>query len=114
MAKPELEFGPTDSMPWTQQTEGVEGMLERVLAHDPETGDLTRLAKWEPGTDSSSLGVQAHSFWEEVLILEGSIEDLTLGTTFYKGYYACRPPGMRHGPWRSVEGVLQLEIRIYH
>lgn len=113
MSKPELEFHDTGSMPWSLQAEGVEGMLEKVLASDPDTGDLTRLTRWEPGTDSSSLGVQAHSFWEEVFILDGSIEDLTLHKRFGSGFYACRPPGMKHGPWRSAEGVVQLEIRTH-
>jgi hypothetical protein len=25
--------------------------------------------------------------------------------------YACRPPGMEHGPWRSESGVVMLEVR---
>ncbi|HAQ23672.1 MAG TPA: cupin, partial [Acidimicrobiaceae bacterium] len=25
--------------------------------------------------------------------------------------YACRPPGMPHGPWTSDEGVLMIEFR---
>ena len=88
-------------------------MVEKVLASDPDTGDLTRLTRWAPGTDTSSLGVQSHAFWEEVFILEGSIEDLTLGEVFGRGFYACRPPAMKHGPWRTVEGVTQLEIRTH-
>ena len=113
MSKPELEFHDTDSLPWIQQADGVEGMLEKVLARDARTGGVTRLSRWLPGTDSTPLGVQAHGFWEEVFILDGSIEDLALGEVFYKGFYACRPPGMKHGPWRTDEGVMQLEIRSY-
>lgn len=113
MAKPELEFTPTEHLPWTQQVGGVPGMMERVLAADSESGDLTRLSWWKPGTDSSSLGVQAHNYWEEVLILDGEIEDVSLRQTFRKGFYACRPPGMKHGPWRTEGGVFQLELRRY-
>jgi hypothetical protein len=25
--------------------------------------------------------------------------------------YACRPPGMAHGPWRSTAGALLIEWR---
>jgi hypothetical protein len=25
--------------------------------------------------------------------------------------YACRPPGMKHGPYRTEEGVTTLEVR---
>jgi hypothetical protein len=44
-------------------------------------------------------------------ILEGDFTDLTLGETFGPGMYACRPPGMLHGPWRTDAGALILEIR---
>jgi hypothetical protein len=59
------------------------------------------------------MGVQQHDFWEEVWILEGSIHDLTLDRMFVAGMYACRPPGMPHGPWRSPDGCRTLEIRYY-
>ena len=49
-----------------------------------------------------------HDVWEEVLILEGSFHDLTLGRTFTPGWYACRPPGMRHGPYECPDGCLAL------
>jgi len=25
--------------------------------------------------------------------------------------YACRPPGMKHGPYRTEEGCMTLEVR---
>lgn len=31
--------------------------------------------------------------------------------TFHAGQFACRPPGMPHGPWRSEEGVSTYEVR---
>ena len=73
----------------------------------------TRILRFEPGTDTSSMGVQRHDFWEEVLILEGDFFDVSLGETFVKGMYACRPPGMPHGPWRSQNGCKTFEIRYY-
>jgi hypothetical protein len=36
-----------------------------------------------------------------------------LKQTFRAGEYACRPPGMRHGPWRSPEGCVTFEVRYY-
>jgi hypothetical protein len=113
MAKPELEYFDTDRTEWTPVVGGVPGMYERVLAPDEQTGDLTRLAKWEPGVDTSPLGVQSHPYWEELYIVEGSMVDLTLGERFSKGFYACRPPGMRHGPWITREGCVTFEIRRY-
>ncbi|MFE9002721.1 hypothetical protein ACFYOY_11325 [Streptomyces sp. NPDC007875] len=38
------------------------------------------------------------------------MRDLTLGRTFSRGFYACRPPGMPHGPWVTEEGVTMLVI----
>ncbi len=31
--------------------------------------------------------------------------------TFGAGMYACRPPGMPHGPWHSPDGCLTFEVR---
>jgi hypothetical protein len=52
-----------------------------------------------------------HPFWEEVFILEGALHDLTLDQVFPAGTYACRPPGMAHGPWVASEGCLTVEVR---
>lgn len=110
MPKPEREFFDVETIPW-RPVPGAPGLCERVLSRDAETGDYTRLFRIGPGADTSPLGVQAHDFWEEVYIVEGEVHDLTLDTTFGAGMYACRPPGMRHGPWRSVRGCTMFEIR---
>lgn len=90
----------------------VPGLFERILAvEDPETGVATRILRFDPGTDTTPGGVQVHAFWEEVYILEGTLHDLTLDQTFPKGTYACRPPGMRHGPWVAPDGCLTFEVR---
>src|SRR5205823_10884959 len=102
MAKPEREFFPVDEVAWTP-AQGP-GMFERMLSADAATGLATRMLRFEPGTDTSTAGPQVHQFWEEVYILEGALHDLTLDQTFPKGSYACRPPGMPHGPWRTPEG----------
>ena len=44
-------------------------------------------------------------------ILEGDLTDLRLGETFTAGMYACRPPGMEHGPWTTEAGCLTFEVR---
>ena len=111
MPKPELEFFDVKDVAWTPVDERVLGLSEQILAREGESGAVTRLLKFEPGTDTSAAGVQVHPFWEEVYILEGSLHDLTLNETFPKGYYACRPPGMRHGPWVAQEGCVTFEVR---
>src|SRR5256714_6827405 len=99
MAKPEREFFSVEHVAWTPAQGGlVAGLYERILATDPQTGVATRMLRFDPGTDTSAAGPQVHPFWEEVFIVEGSLHDLTLDQTFVKGTYACRPPGMAHGP----------------
>lgn len=111
MAKPEYEFFPADKIEFTRCAGHVPTLTERILATDPHAGVATRMLRFEPGTDTTPNGVQVHEFWEEVYILEGSLTDLELDQTFTAGMYACRPPGMRHGPWRSDDGCLTFEVR---
>lgn len=115
MPKPELEFFRPDDLPWQPVAgsatggAGGPGIMERVLSRDPATGDLTRLLRFDPGVETRE--TIAHDFWEEVWILEGSLSDLGKRQTFSAGMYACRPPGMRHGPYRSPGGALLFETR---
>ena len=112
MPKPEYEFFEPSHFP-ERQVGGIRGLTERILSEEPETGDYTRILRFAPGTDTTPMGVQRHDFWEEVLILEGSLHDLTLNQTFTTGMYACRPPGMPHGPWRTADGCRTFEVRYY-
>lgn len=112
MPKEEREFFDVEEIPW-RPVAGQAGLQERILSRDPESGDYTRLLRFEPGADTTPAGVQRHDFWEEVWIVEGAIHDLTLDRTFRAGMYACRPPGMAHGPWRSPGGCVTFEIRYY-
>ncbi len=115
MAKPELEFFRPDDLPWRPVAgspttgAGGAGIAEKILSHDPATGDVTRLLRFEPGVETAD--AIAHDFWEEVWILEGSVIDLGKRQTFSAGMYACRPPGMPHGPYRSPGGALLFETR---
>ncbi len=111
MPKPEHEFFPVTNVEWTKVPGADVGMMERVLAADRGANVATRILRFPPGCDTSPNGVQVHDFWEEVYILEGSFTDLELGETFSAGDYACRPPGMRHGPWRSDDGCVTFEVR---
>ncbi|NMO01562.1 cupin [Gordonia sp. TBRC 11910] len=113
MAKPEHEFHPVTDVEYTLCPGDDPLIKERVLAKDPESGVATRILRYEPGADSSSMGVLTHDFWEEVYIIEGSFVDITLNQKFSAGDYAIRPPGMRHGPWRTDEGVTTFESRYY-
>lgn len=110
--KPELEFCPAEVVEWTPVPGDVDGLHERILAAvDRSQGVVTRILRFDPGTNTSANGTLTHDFWEEVYILEGELTDLRLGQTFVAGMYACRPPGMEHGPWVTEHGCLTFEVR---
>lgn len=112
MAKLELEFFDHDlNIGWRQVEGAQEGVIEKILSHDPETGNYTRLLKFPPGLVTQELLV--HDFWEEVYILKGSLIDLNKKETYIEGMYACRPPQMKHGPYNIPDGCMTLEIRYY-
>jgi len=59
-----------------------------------------------------------HDHWEEVYVVSG---DLIVGNdaqgqggeSFEAPTYACRPPGVHHGPFKSERGCLLYEIHYY-
>lgn len=112
MSKPELEFFSPETVDWTPVPDSrCDGLSERILARCDSGSVATRLLRFSAGTDTTSNGTMVHDFWEEVYILQGSLHDLCLDRTFVAGMYACRPPGMKHGPWASPEGCLTFEVR---
>ena len=91
----------------------LSGKLDEVN----KTGVRTRLIRFKPGSFNTEVFV--HDYWEEVYMISGSI---TLGNdnpenpkiTTHSPAYACRPPGTNHGPFRSDEGCMFLEIQYYY
>ena len=114
MPKPELEFFRPDHIPWEAVAgsatggAGGPGVRQKILSRS-EDGDVTRLLEFATGVETTE--TITHDFWEEVWILEGSLIDLGKRQTFTAGMYACRPPGMVHGPYRTPSGCMTLEIR---
>ena len=92
----------------TAQQAVVTPLMTKDLADVPGKEALMLLVEYPPGSKDPVHRHNANAF---VYILEGSFTDLTLGQTFTKGMYACRPPGMPHGPWRTDDGVLTFEVR---
>lgn len=94
------------------------GIEQKILAgHLDEVnhkGSRTRLLRFQPGVFTTKPFI--HEYWEEVYLLSG---DLVVGNTvdneekFAANTYACRPPGVYHGPFRSVTGCLLLEIHYF-
>ena len=113
--KPELEFFDPKDLPWRPVAEsptggaGGAGIMEKILSEDRQSGDVTRLLRFDAGVETRE--TITHDFWEEVWIVEGSLVDLGKRQTFTAGMYACRPPGMIHGPYRTPNGCVTFEIR---
>jgi hypothetical protein len=94
-----------------QPIEGLEGMAEELtLAIDEASGDYTRLTRFLAGADTTAFGSKSHEYPEEVFIVEGRLYDAAFDRWLEKGDYASRPPGEPHGPFRTDEGCLVLEI----
>jgi quercetin dioxygenase-like cupin family protein len=91
--------------------EGLEGMAEEItLAVDENTGDYTRITRFLPGADTTPFGAKTHEYPEEILVLEGELFDAAFDRCLTAGEYASRPPGERHGPFRTESGCTVLEI----
>ncbi len=91
-------------------------VLSGALDEKAKSGSRTRLLRFEPGAFTEAPFV--HEYWEEVFLVSG---DLVVGNDAsgkggepFSGYtYACRPPGVYHGPFRSVGGCLLLETHYF-
>ena len=91
--------------------DGMEGVAEELtLAIDEESGDYTRLTRFEPGADTSSFGPKSHNYPEEIMIIQGRLYDAAFDKWLEVGDYASRPPGEVHGPFKTVSGCVVLEM----
>jgi hypothetical protein len=115
------EFHPVDTEnDWHVPPAYPPGIEQKILSgrldEKARTGRRTRLLRFHPGARTTRPFV--HDYFEEVYLLAGDLvvgDEATGGTavTFGTGTYACRPPGIHHGPFRSEKGCLLLEIHYY-
>lgn len=90
---------------------GLEGMAEELtLSIDDASGEYTRLTRFLPGADTTAWGGKTHDYPEEVFIVSGRLYDQAFDLWLEAGHYASRPPGEIHGPFKTDEGCLVLEI----
>lgn len=95
---------------WTPIS-GLEGMAEEItLSIDPVTGEYTRLTRFLPGVDMSGFEGKTHAYPEEIFIVSGRLYDHAFGRWLEAGEYASRPPGERHGPFKTDVGCVVLEV----
>ena len=90
------------ALPWKPTP--TPGIDMKVLMEDRESGLLTALFRWEPGT---ALDLHEHVEIEQSYILEGSIVDDEGEVS--AGDYVWRPKGNRHIA-RSPKGALVLSF----
>jgi hypothetical protein len=121
MSKPHIEFSRVDASAGWESPRGYPATIqEKVLASDlnsiTKSGSRTRLLRFAPGAFTTEPFV--HDHWEEVYLISG---ELTVGSdgngrggeTFAAPTYACRPPGVFHGPFSSPSGCLLFEVHYY-
>ena len=106
---PDPKLGPLSSrfvdvasLPWKDTP--TRGIMMKVLLQDKETGLLTALFRWEPGTE---LPLHEHVDIEQTYVLEGSIVDEE--GEVRTGNYVWRPRGNRHVA-RAPQGALVLSF----
>ena len=112
MNKPHIEFQRLDLACGWETPQGYPATIQQmILASDLDEerkmGSRTRLLRFDAGGFTRTPFV--HDHWEEVFLLSG---DLSVGSDalgnggerFGSPTYACRPPGVYHGPFSSKRG----------
>jgi anti-sigma factor ChrR (cupin superfamily) len=89
-------------LPWKQTP--TPGIDMKILMQEPETGLLTALFRWQPGTE---LPLHEHVEIEQTYVLEGSIVDEE--GEVRAGDFVWRPKGNRHLA-RSPGGALVISF----
>jgi hypothetical protein len=94
-----------------QPIEGMEEFSEQLtLSIDTTTGEYTRLTRFHAGADTTPFGSKSHDYPEEIFIISGRLYDQAFDMWLEAGHYASRPPGEIHGPFRTEEGCVVLEV----
>jgi hypothetical protein len=88
----------------------VHKILSGRLDEEARAGTRTRLLRFEPGAYTTV--PFEHEYWEEVFQLSGDL--IVGGETFGPMTYACRPPHVPHGPFRSETGCVLLENHFFN
>jgi hypothetical protein len=94
-----------------QPVKGLESLADEVtLSIDEQTGEYTRLTRFQPGADTAPFGGKSHDYPEEIFIVSGRLYDSAFDMWLETGHYASRPPGEVHGPFKTDVGCVVLEV----
>ena len=103
-------FAPESRDRWSPVA-GLSGLAEELtLGAAPGTGEITRLTRFAPGADTRSLGARHLRTPEVVYVVSGRLYDTANERWLEAGHYASHPPGAAHGPFRTDEGCVVLEV----
>lgn len=91
-----------DALPW--KATPTPGIDMKILLEDRQSGLLTAMFRWEPGT---ALDLHEHVEIEQTYVLQGSIVDDEGEVA--AGNYVWRPKGHRHVA-RSPRGALVISF----
>ena len=115
--KTHLEFTTLDiHSGWETPPGYPDGIEQKIVSgrldETNKRGIRSRLLRFRPGAASTETFV--HEYWEEVMLMSG---DLKVGIDYEESFepytFACRPPGVHHGPFKSDGGCLLFEIHYY-
>ncbi len=94
-----------------QAIEGMNGLADELtLSIDESTREYTRLTRFKAGADTANFGAKSHDYPEEIFVVSGRLYDAAFDLWLEQGYYASRPPGEVHGPFKTDEGCVVLEV----
>lgn len=110
-ARPPVGANPSSrtASPWYNIGPGI---WELLLNGDPNSDEKSVLQWYEPNTLSTTDQIITHTHIEEVIFMEGGLEDLTLVRAWSTGAYAYRNPGMKHGPYKASEQGCLLFVKL--
>jgi hypothetical protein len=101
----------TDSDAGWTTAPGMEGMAEELLLSiDPATEEYTKLTRFLPGYDSAAVGPKIHPYPEEIFVVSGRLYDASFDRWLVPGDYISRGPFEAHGPFRTEQGAVVLEV----
>jgi hypothetical protein len=90
---------------------GMDGIAEElILSLDPDTGEYTKLTRFLPGCDTTAFGPKLHPYPEEIFVVSGRLHDAAFDRWLEAGDYISRGPFEVHGPFRTSEGAVVLEV----
>jgi hypothetical protein len=109
------------SISWAGGVAGYKpGFWKKILASNIDetnkTGSRSRLLRIGPRVFSEKPFL--HDHWVDVYLSDGDLivgndSNGNGGEQFVAPMYACRPPGVAHGPFKSEKGCLLFELHYY-